>query len=176
MAPLATRAAAPLMQADRKFYGFEDYSDSVFEVREINEKRDPVYLLSAVEELGVATWASEAGLLSTAEELGVFSKLESIGAFSLIEKTLPVVEDLKLLTTFEKLLNVEWSLTFSLAGFILVTGPTLFVLQICGFVPFPSGPLTGAEVLFDLTTALVGGAGLVAAFIISKLQLADANA
>ena len=49
----------------------------------------------------------------------------------------------------------------------------LFVLQICGFVTYPSGPIVGAEALFALSTLTAGGVLFVTAFIISKLQLAS---
>lgn len=134
--------------------------------------RHRVFLLSAVEELRVATGVADAGLLSAAEDAGVFSKLESAGAFSLVEKALPIVEDLRLLTTFEKLLNVDWALQFTAAGFILVSFPALFTLQICGFVPTASGPAVALEAAFALATLTFGGAGIVTALLISKLQLA----
>lgn len=165
--PHSLRAAAPVM-VTRKVYAFDN--EGVFEAREVGIAREPVYLLSAVENLGVATAVSDLGLLSAAEEAGVFSTLEKFGAFSLAEKLLPVIEDLKLLTTFEKLLDVEFALQFSVAGFILVTGPILFTLQICGFVPFPSGPAVAAEVAFDAVTLTLGLAGVVTALIIGKLQ------
>merc|ERR1719487_5445 len=167
--PAAARAVGPAMQANRKVYAFDN--EGVFEAREVSVKRQPVYLLSAVEELRVATGVADTGLLSAAEDAGVFSKLESVGAFSLAEKALPVVEDLKLLTLFEKLLNVEWGLQFSIAGFVLVSAPVLFTLQICGFVPFPDGPAVAFEGLFALSTVTAGGAGIVTALLISKLQL-----
>lgn len=170
VAPAGVRALSPVMSANRKVYSFDN--EGVFEAREVSIKRPPVFLLSAVEELRVATGVADAGLLSAAEDAGVFSKLESAGAFSLVEKALPIVEDLRLLTTFEKLLNVDWALQFTAAGFILVSFPALFTLQICGFVPTASGPAVALEAAFALATLTFGGAGIVTALLISKLQLA----
>ena len=131
-----------------------------------------VYLLKNIEDLGVATATAELGLLSKAEELGAFSTLEKLGAFSLIEKTLPLVEKLGLLSLFEDSLETEAGLLFSLSGFILAAGPVLFTLQICGFVPSPSGPLIGVEVAADAALLALGAVGFAGAFAISKLQLA----
>merc|ERR1719238_2022839 len=109
----STRAVAgPSMMADRKVYGFDD--ETVFEAREVSITRKPVFLLSAIEGTGVATATAEAGLLSGAEEAGVFSTLEGLGAFSLIESTLPLIENLGLLSKFEALLDVEAGLLFTL--------------------------------------------------------------
>merc|ERR1719331_1014092 len=160
------------MQADRKLYAFEDESTMVFEAREVSIKRKPVYLLKGIEQLKVATAVKELGLLSKAEEAGVFSTLEKLGAFSLAEKLLPTIESLKLLSLFEKLLDVEAGLTFSLANFIIVSGPVLITLQICGFLGIPQGPAVAGELLFLGGTLVGGGALFVTAFLISKLQLA----
>ena len=119
---------------------------------------------------------AELGLLSKAEELGAFSTLEKLGAFSLIEKTLPLVEKLGLLSLFEDSLETEAGLLFSLSGFILAAGPVLFTLQICGFVPSPSGPLIGVEVAADAALLALGAVGFAGAFAISKLQLAADDA
>jgi hypothetical protein len=129
-----------------------------------------VYLLSAIEGTGVASYTAEAGLLSGAEQAGVFSTLEGLGAFSLIESTLPLVEKLGLLSKFEALLDVEAGLLFSLANFLIALGPVIFVLQICDLfpVPFPV-PL---EIAFDVVTLGAGAVLFGTAFAISKLQLA----
>ena len=131
-----------------------------------------VFLLKNIEDIGLATAVADAGLLSTAENLGAFSTLEKLGAFSLAEKLLPLIESLKLLSFFEGLLEVEAGLTFSIAGFILATGPSIFVLQICGFLPTPQGPALIPELLFDAATFAAGAALFATAFLISKLQLA----
>lgn len=169
-APVATRAAAPLM-ADRKYINFDE--DIVFEAREVSYTRKPVSLLSAIEATGVATFTAEAGVLSGAEEAGVFSTLENLGAFSLAESLLPTVESLGLLSKFEALLDVEAGLIFSVANFIIVSAPVIFALQICGFLPSATGPFVPLELLFAGGTLVGGGALFVTAFIISKLQIAN---
>ena len=131
-----------------------------------------MYLLKSIEDAGLARGVADAGLLSKAEEAGVFSTLEKLGAFSLAEKLLPTIESLKLLSLFEKLLDVEAGLTFSLANFLIVSGPVLVVLQICGFLGIPEGPAVLPELLFLGGTLVGGGALFVTAFLISKLQLA----
>ena len=129
-------------------------------------------LLSAIEATGIASYTAEAGLLSGAEEAGVFSTLEGLGAFSLAEKLLPTIENLKLLSTFEALLDVEAGIIFSIANFVLASFPVIFVLQICGFLPLPTGPAFGLELVAAGGGLVVGGAIFAAAFAISKLQLA----
>merc|ERR1719258_154998 len=118
----------------------------------------------------LATSVADAGLLSAAEGAGVFSGLESAGAFSLIEKTLPLVEKFKLLSTLESAVDVEAGLIFTLANFLLVLGPVLLTLQICGFVPLAQGPVVVPEVAFCVGTLVAGGAAWVLAFIVSLLQ------
>lgn len=130
-------------------------------------------LFTAIEGTGVVTFTAETGLLSGAEEAGVFSTLESLGAFSLIESTLPLVENLRLLSLFESLLEVEAGLLFALSIALLAGFPALVALQVGSFVPIPSdGGLVAAEAGFGLLS-LTGGLTLFAtAFAISKLQLA----
>ena len=132
-----------------------------------------MYLLDAIGKSGVATFTAEIGALSKAEELGVFSTLENLGAFSIAEKALPLVEKLRLLSLFESLLEIEAGFTFSIGGFLLAAGPIVIVLQSFAFLPTPKTvPGIGLEAAFDLATLVGGGALLVTAFIISKLQLA----
>jgi len=169
-AGLRSRAAAAPVMADRKVYAFDD--TTVFEARETSVTRKPVYLLSAIEGTGVASYTAEAGLLSGAEQAGVFSTLEGLGAFSLIESTLPLVEKLGLLSKFEALLDVEAGLLFSLANFLIALGPIIFVLQICDLFPAASGAGVPLEVAFDVVTLGAGAVLFGTAFAISKLQLA----
>lgn len=131
-----------------------------------------VNLLSAIEGTGVATFTAETGLLSGAEKAGVFSTLEGLGAFSLAEKALPVIEDLRLLSLFESLLDVEAGFIFTIGGFIATLGPILYVLQITSFVPYAKGPLIPLELAFVLGTLTIGTALFAAGFAVSKLQLA----
>lgn len=81
-----------------------------------------VRLLERIEELRVLSALSEAGLLSGAEKAGVFSKLEKAGAFSSAEKLLPTLDNLKVLSTAEALLNVPASNLFGLAAVLLIGG------------------------------------------------------
>merc|ERR1712008_419655 len=104
--------------------GFDD--SVLFEAREVSYKRPPVKILTAV---------ADAGLLSAAEDAGVFSTLENLGAFSLIEKSLPLVEKLGLLSLLEEAVDTEAGLIFTGANFLIASGPVLLVLQICGFFP-----------------------------------------
>merc|ERR1712128_16783 len=126
-------------------------------------KRPPVKILSRINELKISTAVAEAGLLSAAEDAGVFSTLENLGAFSLIEKSLPLVEKLGLLSLLEEAVDTEAGLIFTGANFLIASGPVLLVLQICGFFPQAKGIVVLPEVAFVLgTTAL--------AFTVSVLQ------
>jgi len=158
------------MAQNKKVYGFDDGADVLFEGREIDAGKPPVYLISRIEELRLATAVSEAGLLSTLEENKVFSSLEKAGAFSTAEKLLPTIEDLKLLSLFEDALNVEAGVLFTLANYLIVLGPAFFTLQICGFVPLPSGPAVPLEALLALSSLTAGAALWAVAFAVSKLQ------
>lgn len=174
-APMAGRSAVGAsrtagVEMNRKVWAFDQ--DGVFEGREVSIARPPVKILSRVGELQAATALAESGLLSAAEEAGVFSKLEKAGAFSLAEKALPLVEKLGLLSTFERLVNVDNGLIFTGANTLLFFPIGLFALQICAFVPLTTGnvPATVAEVGVDLA-CLVSGATLWAtAYAISLLQ------
>ena len=110
------------------------------------------------------------GLLSAAEDAGVFSKLESAGAFSLIEKSLPLVEKLGALSILEEAVDIEAGLIFTGANFLIASGPTLLVLQICGFFPKAEGIVILPEALFVLGSTAVGIAFFVLGFIASILQ------
>ena len=110
------------------------------------------------------------GLLSAAEEAGVFSTLESVGAFSLIEKSLPLLEKFKVLSTLEPAVAVDAGLLFTLPNFLLVLGPALLSLQICGFVPLPAGPAVVPEAVVCLGTLVAGVAAWALALVVSLLQ------
>ena len=93
------RAGVVVMGQNKKVIGFEDFdkggfseAPGLFEASEVDRGKPPVYLLSKIEELKLATTVSELGLLSGAEEAGVFSSLEKAGAFSTAEKLLPTIE------------------------------------------------------------------------------------
>jgi len=66
-----------------------------------------VDLLDKVEELQVLTAVSNAGLLSKVEQSGLLSTLEKQGALSTVEKLLPLADDLGLISTTEKLINIS---------------------------------------------------------------------
>lgn len=110
------------------------------------------------------------GLLSAAEDAGVFSTLEKAGAFSTAEKLLPTIEKLGVLSTLEAQVDTDPGLLFTLANFLLVLGPVLFTLQICGFVPTPAGPLILPEVALALGSLALGLAVFGLAFVVSLLQ------
>lgn len=171
-APAIQSRAAVAMAGNKKIYGIDafDYDTGLFEVREVEISKPPVYLLSRIEELKVATAVSELGVLSALEENGVFSALEKAGAFSTAEKLLPTIESLGLLSLFQDLLEVEAGTTFTIANFLLVTTPALLALQICGFVGIPEGAGVGLEALFGLTLTTAGAVLFVTAFLISILQ------
>jgi len=171
----ATRRAPGLrmMAAEKKVIQMEDLEDGLFEVREVDIKVPPVYLLSGLENLKVATAVSEAGLLSTAEDLKVFSTLEGLGAFSLAEKALPTIEKLKLLSLFENCLNVPNGFLFTGALTLITFPPNLLLLQGFGIVPFvqlPKGPLIGVELAVDVVSLTAGIALFALATAVGKLQ------
>jgi len=163
------RAVGPVMQ--KKIITFEGYDGSaLFEPREIDYKRPPVKILSRINELKISTAIAEAGLLSAAEDAGVFSTLENLGAFSTIEKLLPTIEKIGALSILEEQVDTDPGLLFTLANFLIVFGPVLLTLQICGFVPTPSGVLVVPEVGVCLATLVAGVAVFGLAFVVSILQ------
>ena len=84
--------------------------------------KKPVKILTRVEELKVLSTLAEAGLLSGAEQAGVFSKLEKAGTFSFAEKLLPLVDNLKLLSTAEALIQLPAGGILGLAVILLAGG------------------------------------------------------
>ena len=100
----------------------------------------------------------------------MFSTLENLGAFSLIEKSLPLVEKLGALSILEEAVDIEAGLIFTGANFLIASGPTLLVLQICGFFPKAEGIVILPEALFVLGSTAVGVAFFVLGFIASILQ------
>lgn len=172
LAAAVLRSSAVRMGGNSKKYAFENFEDGLFEAREVSIVKPPVYFLSRVNELGVLTSVSELGLLSAAAENGVFTKLESVGAFSAVESLLKtgIVEKLKLLSTFESLLDVDAGLIYTGANFCLALLPTVVTLEICGFLPKHGPGVTAVESLFCLSTGAVGVALFVAAFLVGVLQ------
>merc|ERR1712118_523475 len=112
-------------------------------------------------ELKVSTTIAELGLLSAAEDLC---------AFSLIEKSLPLVEKMGALSLLEEAVDIEAGLIFTGANFLIASGPTLLVLQICGFFPKAEGIVILPEALFVLGSTALGVAFFVLGFIASILQ------
>jgi len=167
------RLQSPMMGAEKKVIAYQDFEDGVFEGREVDAGVPPVYLLSRLNELKFATWVSEAGLLSFAEEKKVFSTLENAGAFSTAEKLLPLVEKFKLLSIFEKALDVPNGFIFTAAITLLTFPLNLAMLQGFSIVPGVRPP-TGLFIPLELgvdAAALALGAGLFAmAFAVGKLQ------
>jgi len=150
----------PAMMANlnRKVVSFD--ADGVFEGREKSVEKDPVKILTRVNELRVLTNIANAGLLSGAEEAGVFSKLEKAGAFSAAEKVLPVLDDLGALSVAESLLNVPANL-LAIGGAALLLGDAALVTV----VPDDSTALIALQVL----TSVLAGAGSVTLFATSFL-------
>ena len=94
----------------------------------------------------------------------MFSTLENLGAFSLIEKSLPLVEKLGLLSLLEEAVDTEAGLIFTAANFLIASGPVLLVLQICGFFPKATGITVLPEVAFVLGSTALGAALFALAF------------
>merc|ERR1740138_1710331 len=125
--PAVQRAVQPMMQQSKKVdslvktggFSGELAIDQFGYFEERGSTKEPVKILSRVEELKVLSGLAEAGVLSSAEEAGLFSKLERAGGFSAVEKLLPLADDLKLLSTAEALLNVPASALLGLAAVLL---------------------------------------------------------
>jgi len=184
VAPLtapAVQQRAPslrMMAGEKKVIQMEDLEDGLFEVREVDVRVPPIYLLSAIEKLKVTTAISEAGLLTAAEDAQVFSTLEGLGAFSLAEKALPLVEKLGLLSFFESCLNVPNGFLFTGALTLLTFPFNLLMLQGFAIVPgvkLPTGPYVAVELLTDVASLTAGAALFAMAFAIGKLQEASAE-
>lgn len=164
-------SATPLMGASKKVISIAGFDDSeLYEVREIDYGKPPVYLLKRIEDLRLATAVSEAGLLSAAEDAGVFSTLENLGAFSLAEKALPVIEDLGVLTLMQDSLDVEAGLLFTYANWLLALAPIYALVASFGFLPAPSGVAVVPAALIALSTTTAGAVLFAWAFAVSKLQ------
>eukprot|EP00316_Scyphosphaera_apsteinii_P022311 CAMPEP_0119312086 /NCGR_PEP_ID=MMETSP1333-20130426/24993_1 /TAXON_ID=418940 /ORGANISM="Scyphosphaera apsteinii, Strain RCC1455" /LENGTH=161 /DNA_ID=CAMNT_0007316639 /DNA_START=125 /DNA_END=610 /DNA_ORIENTATION=- len=139
--------------------------DGLMEASQIAAQKPPVKLLSRLDDLEFLTSLSEAGLLSAAEEAGVFSKLEAAGAFSSAEKLLPLADDLKLLSTAEKLLNVESSTLVTTAAVLLVGEVGLIAV-----VPDDNGALVALQVATGVLAGAASVTLLAAASLFSVLQ------
>merc|ERR1712094_38066 len=79
-------------------------------------------------------------------------------------------EKLGLLSILEEAVDIEAGLIFTGANFLIASGPTLLVLQICGFFPKAEGIVILPEALFVLGSTAVGVAFFVLGFIASILQ------
>ena len=90
----------------------------------------------------------------------------------LIEKTLPAVESLGLLSFMQSTLDVEAGLLFSAANWLIVLFPIYVALAICGFAPIPAvaSPLFVAEFLLFGGTTVLGVALFAWAYFVSLLQ------
>merc|ERR1719506_3438027 len=135
--------------------------------RERSVEKDPVKILTRLNELRALTKISQAGLLSSAEEAGVFSKLESAGAFSTAEKLLPILDDLKVLTVAESLLNVPANL-IAAAGLIVLTGEA----GLLTVVPDDNAALIAVQVLSGVLAG-AGGVTLIASSVLLSLLQGD---
>lgn len=113
---------------------------------------------------------SELGLLSKAEEAGVFSKLESAGAFSTIEKLLPTIEKLGILSLTEEALDTPNGYIFTVANTLLALPFILLTLQGFAFLPGATGVGVPLEIAFDLASAAAGAALFGLAFFVGLLQ------
>merc|ERR1711988_369047 len=159
---LTSRSPA-ISMLEKKGVTFDE--SGIFDPREQTVSKPKVVLLNRIQQLRVASKVAQLGLLSQAEAGGVFSKLESAGAFSTAESLLPLVDELQLLTTAEKLINVP-AVSLVQAAFLLVAfeGALIFA------IPDDSGLL----LLIQALTGLLAGAGAVAlvggAFVLSAIQ------
>lgn len=170
-APLAVRrAGAVQMGPQKKVIQMENMDGGLFEARETDISKPPIYILSRLEELKAATALSNAGLLTLAEENGVFSTLENAGAFSTAEKLLPTIEKLGLLSTFESCLEVPNGLLFTAANFLLFFPIGLLTLQGFAFLPGATGVFVPLEILTDLAVFSGGAALFVLAYAVGVLQ------
>jgi hypothetical protein len=113
--PVVNRAASPLMASKL----IKTQFDAFGERQQQKAVKKPVKILTRVEELKVLSTLAEAGLLTGAEQAGVFSKLEKAGAFSFAEKLLPLVDNLKLLSTAEALIQLPAGGILGLAVILL---------------------------------------------------------
>lgn len=164
------RMPAVQMAASKKVIQMENMNGGLFEARETNLRKPPVYLLSRLEELKAATTLSEVGLLSLAEKNKVFSSLESAGAFSTVEKLLPTIEKLGLLTFIEESLDTPNGNLFTLANTLLFFPFGLLMLQGFAFLPSAEGIFIPLELLTDLVAFSAGAALFVLAYGVSLLQ------
>merc|ERR1712228_107186 len=139
--------------------------DGIMEASQIAEKKPPIKLLSRLDDLELLTALSEAGLLSAAENAGVFSKLEAAGAFSTAEKLLPLADQLKLLSTAEKLINVESSILTTAAAALLIGEIGLLAV-----VPDDNQALVALQVATGLLAGLASVTLFSAASLFSVLQ------
>jgi len=160
----------PAMMANlnRKVVTFVgDDGSELFESREKSVEKDPVKILTRLNELRALTKISQLGLLSKAEEAGVFSKLESVGAFSIAEKALPLLDDLKVLTVAEALLNVPANL-LAAGGLIVLSGEA----GLLTVVPDDNAALIAFQVLSGLLAG-AGGVTLIASSVLLSLLQGD---
>jgi len=144
-----------------------DDGSELFESREKSVEKDPVKILTRLNELRALTKISQLGLLSKAEEAGVFSKLESVGAFSIAEKALPLLDDLKVLTVAEALLNVPANL-LAAGGLIVLSGEA----GLLTVVPDDNAALIAFQVLSGLLAG-AGGVTLIASSVLLSLLQGD---
>lgn len=161
--PAVSRASAPVM--GKLYPEINDFAinfdqDGYYGARKGTKTKEPVKILTRVEELRVLSNLAEAGVLSSAEQAGVFTKLENAGAFSTAEKLLPLADDLKLLSTAEKLLNID-------SGAITIAAAALLGAEVglITLVPDDNSLLVGVQVV----TGVLAGAGAVTLFAVSQL-------
>jgi len=170
--PSSVLRSEPPQMADllnRKVITFD--ADGVFEAREKSIEKDPVKILTRLNELRVLTTVSNLGLLSSAEEAGVFSKLEAAGAFSLAEKALPLLDDLKVLAIAESLLNVPANL-LAIGGAAAILGDAAFVT----LTPDDNAGLIALQVVSSLLAGFGSITLFASSFLFSLLQGQDGPA
>ena len=171
-APLVSRPALvgrsvgssmQLGQLSKKTVTFDQ--DGLFEGREVGYAKPPVKLLQRVEELRVLSAVADAGLLSAAEDAGLFSKLENAGAFSKIEGLLPLLDDLRVLSLAEGLLNLPSSYLFG-AGLTILSIESLILL----LIPRSTDVMLYAEAASAVVTLPVCGILFATSYLFSLLQ------
>jgi hypothetical protein len=168
-----SRSGSPEMQMKKKLYSFDN--EGLWEGREVSYEREPIKLLTRLNEMEAATAISNLKLLSAAEKAGVFSKLENAGAFSFAEKFLPFVDKFKLLSILQRSADTDASIIYTISGFLLAFTPTIFALTISGFVPAPEGLFIPVEGAVCGGTFALGVAIFPIAYFAGVLQYEDAS-
>jgi hypothetical protein len=113
-----------------------------------------VDLLEKVESLKLLSAINKAGVLTKIERAGLLSKLESSGALSAAEKLLPLLEDQKVLSLTQTIVNIPAG-TFYLGAAAVSAG------ELAALVTLPNSQALIAAKIFSLLAATPVAVGLV---------------